>query len=105
MPGERFLIFDKTHREALVHRPGVLRFCPMDELTLPPPDRTEAEYRALWKRFYDTIAIEGRTNPRGRMSHMPKRYWGNMTEFQEAEMPCEQLDGSDPANALPVLRA
>ena len=36
---------------------------------------------------------------------MPKRYWGNMTEFQETEMPREQLGGSDPANALPVLRA
>ncbi|OUP08977.1 TIGR03915 family putative DNA repair protein [Anaeromassilibacillus sp. An200] len=105
MPGEQFLIFDKTHREALIHRPGDLRFCPMDELTLPPPDRTEAEYRALWKRFYDTIAIEGRINPRCRMSHMPKRYWGNMTEFQETEIPPEQITGAVSSDVLPVLHA
>lgn len=31
---------------------------------------------------YDTIAIEGRENPRCRMTQMPKRFWGTMTEFQ-----------------------
>ena len=34
------------------------------------------------RRFYDTIAIRERENPRCRMTHMPKRYWGTMTEFQ-----------------------
>ncbi|MFQ7855321.1 MAG: DUF4130 domain-containing protein [Eggerthella lenta] len=36
----------------------------------------------MWRRFYDTIAIEGRENPRCRMTQMPKRFWGTMTEFQ-----------------------
>ena len=49
---------------------------------MAPPDEREAEYRLLWKRFYDTIAIKERENPRLRMSNMPKRYWGTMTEFQ-----------------------
>jgi probable DNA metabolism protein len=43
---------------------------------------SEARYQALWKRFYDTIAIEGRINPRCRMTHMPKRYWENMLEVE-----------------------
>jgi len=47
------------------------------------PGSTERFYRDLWRRFYDTIAIEGRYNPKLRMTHMPKRYWGTMTEFQE----------------------
>ena len=47
------------------------------------PDETEAQYRRLWRRFYDTIAIRERENPRLRMSHMPKRFWGTLTEFQE----------------------
>ena len=51
---------------------------------MAPPDETEAKYRLLWKRFYDTIAIRERENPRCRMTHMPKRYWGTMTEFQDA---------------------
>ena len=44
--------------------------------------RRRARYRLLWKRFYDTIAIRERENPRCRMTHMPKRYWNTMTEFQ-----------------------
>ena len=42
----------------------------------------ERAWRGLWRRFYDTIAIEGRENPRCRMTQMPKRFWGTMTEFQ-----------------------
>lgn len=42
----------------------------------------ENEYRKLWKKFYDTIAIESRISDRRRMSCMPKKYWKNMTEFQ-----------------------
>ncbi len=49
------------------------------------PAESEAAFRALWRRFYDTIAIKERENPRCRMSHMPKRYWGVMTEFQKDE--------------------
>ena len=49
------------------------------------PSAVTAAYRLLWKRFYDTISIRERENPRGRMSKMPKRYWGTMTEFQSEE--------------------
>ena len=45
----------------------------------------ELQYRRMWQTFYDTIAIQGRENPRCRMTHMPKRYWDNMTEFQREE--------------------
>ncbi len=79
---ERFLIYDRTHTEVLVYQPGRWVIAPLEELVLPAAGRTEREYRALWRRFYDTIAIEGRYNPRCRMTHMPKRYWNMMTEFQ-----------------------
>lgn len=85
---EAFLIYDKTHRMALVYRPHEEVIVPLDELVvpldelvLPRIEGAEAEYRRLWKRFYDTIAVEGRENPRCRMSHMPKWYWKHMTEF------------------------
>lgn len=80
--GERFFIYDRTHREALFHQPGKWAIVPLDELRLSPPSREERDYRALWRRFYDTVAIEGRYNPKCRMTHMPKRYWNTMTEFQ-----------------------
>lgn len=85
--GERFLIFDRTHGEALVHQPGQWDIVPMDALELALPGQEERQYRALWRRFYDTIAIEGRENPRCRMTQMPKRYWAMMTEFQTEDPP------------------
>ena len=80
---EPFLLYDRTHGEALVYRPHQWVIVPVDGLTLPPAGEEERQYRRLWKRFYDTVAIEGRYNPKLRMTHMPKRYWNTMTEFQE----------------------
>lgn len=80
---ELFLIFDKTHKQALVHRPGESRIVEMEELLLPAPDAEELEYRRLWQRFYDAIAIRDRVNPRRRMSFMPKRYWSQLPEMQQ----------------------
>ena len=79
---ESFFIYDRTHREALLYANGVSRIVPLESFEMAPPDAEEANYRGLWKRFYDTIAIRERENPRLRMSNMPKRYWSTMTEFQ-----------------------
>lgn len=81
-PEESFLIHDKTHGQALFYRPYHAQILPISDLKLPKAPSEEAYYRALWRKFYDTVAIEGRYNPKLRMTHMPKRYWGNMTEFQ-----------------------
>jgi probable DNA metabolism protein len=78
---EEFMIYDKTHRMALIYQGQKAELIPVDELTLPEADGPEIEYRRLWQQFYNTIAIEGRNNPRCRMNLMPKRYWGQMTEF------------------------
>ena len=81
------MIYDKTHHMALVHRPGQDAIIPMEHFSLEEPDETERQFRALWKQFYHTIGIEGRYNPKCRMTHMPKRYWENMTEFLEPALP------------------
>ncbi len=52
---------------------------------MPAASAEEERYRELWKGFYDTIAIKERHNPRCRMTMMPKRYRGHMTEFSENE--------------------
>ena len=80
---ERFFIYDRTHKEALFYAAGKAVIRPLEDFQMAPPDETEAHYRVLWKRFYDTIAIKERYNPRCRMTNMPKRYWGTMAEFQE----------------------
>ena len=84
-PQEQFLLYDKTHQEALIHVPGRWSILPMEEFQMGRAGAEELQYRRMWRKFYDTIAIEGRENPRCRMTHMPKRYWDNMTEFQREE--------------------
>ena len=81
-PQDAFFLYDRTHHEALLHAAGQAVIRPLADFQMAPPDEAEARYRTLWKRFYDTIAIRERENPRCRMTHMPKRYWGTMTEFQ-----------------------
>jgi len=81
-PSEQFLIYDESHKHAIVYHNGACAIMPLEHLELPEACATEEKYRALWKRFYDTIAIEGRINPKLRMGNMPKRYWKHLTEFQ-----------------------
>jgi len=93
---ERFFIYDRTNKEALFYAAGKSVIRPLDDFQMAPPDETEANYRILWKRFYDTIAIKERYNPKCRMTQMPKRYWGTMTEFQDEDYFKSQ---SNPATA------
>lgn len=59
-------------------------FCASSEgISLPKLSEDELSYQELWKKFYSTISIEDRINPRCRMSHMPKRFWGNMLEVRD----------------------
>lgn len=82
---ESFFIYDRTHREALLYAAHQASIVPLEHFQMAQPDREEAAYRLLWKRFYDTVSIRERENPRCRMTQMPKRYWGTMTEFQDGE--------------------
>ena len=84
-PEESFVLYDRTHREALFYRPRRWAIVPLEAFRAAAPGREERDFRRLWRRFYDTIAIEGRENPRCRMTQMPKRFWGTMTEFQPDE--------------------
>lgn len=87
---ETFLLYDHTHQEALVHQRGRWGIAPVEHIDFPQADAREADYQQLWQRFYDTIAIEGRYNPKLRMSNVPKRYWQHMTELKG------ELEGAPP---------
>lgn len=91
-PNEAFLIFDKTHKSAVVHEKGRTEILPLEALELGSPSENERFFRNLWRTFYNTIGIEGRYNPRCRMNHMPKRYWGQLTEFMDDDnVDCKNL--------------
>jgi probable DNA metabolism protein len=78
---EAFMIYDQTHRTALIHQPCESKIIPIDELTLPETNAEEEGFRRMWRRFYETAAVEGRVNLRLRMAHMPKKYWSRLTEM------------------------
>ena len=82
-PSERFLIYDETNKYAFVYQNGERIMFPLDHLELPEACGKEIKYRALWKQFYNTIAIEGRINHKLRMNNMPKRYWKHLTEMMD----------------------
>ncbi|MBR3641486.1 MAG: TIGR03915 family putative DNA repair protein [Oscillibacter sp.] len=102
--GERFFIYDRTHREALFYAAGKAVIRPLEDFEMAPPDANEAAYRALWKRFYETIAIRERENPKLQRSNLPLRYRKYMTEFQET--PTAQIPPADAqAPAAPATRS
>lgn len=78
---QRFMIYDKTHGQALINSDGENRIVFADDIRLPPPDENELATQKLWKGFYDAIAIKERYNPKCRMSFMPKRVWNNLPEM------------------------
>lgn len=80
---QSFMIYDRTHKEALFYTNGHWEILPLDTFEMALPDEKEANYRLLWKTFFDTISIKERTNPRCQRTHMPLRYRKTMTEFQE----------------------
>lgn len=83
LANENFLIFDRTHKAALVYKDGKAEICDMSSLEVPPLSEEEELFQALWKQFYKTIAIDERRNEKCRRSHMPMRYWKNMLEVRE----------------------
>ncbi len=78
-----FIIHDTVRRQCLVYngKTSVIHGdvdAPSLELS-----RSERDYKKLWKEFYDTIVIKERHNEKCRMTHMPKRYWRCLTEFEQ----------------------
>ena len=94
---EAFFIYDRTHKELLVYAKNHSRILPMDSLQLALPGDEEVAFRRLWKRFYETIAIKERYNPRCQNTFMPKRYRGTMTEFLPDDYEARQQGVNLPA--------
>ncbi len=79
LPGRRFGIWDGNRRLLAYHENGEFSMHSLDEpeLCLSPG---EERYRQLWRTFYKAIEVQGRHNPDLQRTHMPKRYWQDLTE-------------------------
>ncbi len=80
---ETFMIWDKTHKAALYWKDKQAEIFDMEEFSPGSLSAQEQQYQAMWKRFYNTIAIPERENPTCRQNHCPKRYWAYMNEMQD----------------------
>ena len=98
---ESFFLYDRTHREILLYTQGKSRIFPVDNLQLNTPDEQETHYRTLWKRFYDTVAIQERYNPHCQNTFLPKRYRSTMTEFLPVT-DCPKSSSDEKLHAVPA---
>ena len=84
-PQENFMIYDETRQLAAVHRAGK-NFMLVDASDLNPDilenySENEQQFRDLWLTFFDSIAIEARTNPKLQAQNIPKRFWPDALEL------------------------
>jgi probable DNA metabolism protein len=42
----------------------------------------DADFDMLWQKYFKSIAIESRVNPKLQRNYLPKRYWKHLTEMQ-----------------------
>lgn len=81
LPDEDFLIFDAVHGAALLRQDRRVQYLAMQRYE-PAPDADEADWQALWKRFFRALTIEERRNARAQQTHLPRRFWPDMCEMQ-----------------------
>ena len=81
LKNDPFIIHDKKRSKALIASGGDFYISEFTFQTLPEFDGDEKVYRGLWKKYFETIAIRERTNPRCQKNLMPVRYWKNLTEM------------------------
>ena len=79
------MIYDETRQLAAVHRAGK-NFMLVDASDLNPDilenySENEQQFRDLWLTFFDSIAIEARTNPKLQAQNIPKRFWPDALEL------------------------
>ena len=83
-PEEDFLIYDAAHHAVLLYQNRQAELLQLAApLALPSPDEKEFYYQALWKQFYQTLAIAPRCNEALRRQLCPKRFWADMTELRD----------------------
>ena len=80
-PMERLVLYDRTHHEVFLSDKGRWKLLPAEDFHMGPAGAEERAFRAMWRKYYETIAIEGRRNPKCQSTHLPKRYRHVMTEF------------------------
>jgi probable DNA metabolism protein len=82
IPDTDWIIHDRYRNIAAVYRKNDHRYEVVSGDFAEEPGFTEQEieYRKLWKRFFHSIPIPERKNPKQQKKCMPARYWKHLTE-------------------------
>lgn len=75
-----FIIHDVGREKAVFADDGQWYVAPLSAGITTELAQGEEFYRAMWKRYFDAIAIRERTNPRCQKNFMPMKYWDHLTE-------------------------
>lgn len=83
LPGENWLIYDVGRKYGAVHADSkpwyLVRNFYLEEDAVPCHySQDEQQYQRLWKRFFDTIAIQERENKKLQRTNMPLRFRKHM---------------------------
>lgn len=78
---ETFVIYDEKRKKAILSKDGNWYITAREQESDPGFSEDEHLYRELWKKYFATIAIKERINPRCQKTFMPLRYWKNLTEM------------------------
>lgn len=85
-PSENWMIIDDVHKEAVVHpkdSPYYLQQLSDEEYEkIITTDNLTDDFTALWKSYFDHIAIQARINYRCQMNHFPQWKRKHATEFR-----------------------
>ena len=82
LPDDDFLIYDATHKEALLRRNGQVQFLRMERYEASA-EQEELAWQTLWKRFFKALTIEERRNEKLQTQHVPLRYRQDMPEMRK----------------------
>ncbi len=82
LPDDDFLIYDATHKEALLRQNGRVRYMRMEHYE-HAEGVDELAWQGLWKRFFKALTIEERRNEKLQTQHVPLRYRQDMPEMRK----------------------
>ena len=83
-PGETWILHDRKRHMGVYYDGREVSVVEIPRV-LPQVRVSEREegVSALWKKYYDTIAIAVRRNEGLRRQFMPKKYWGDIVEMEK----------------------
>jgi probable DNA metabolism protein len=76
-----FLIYDSVNGIAGVYDLNEWYLVETHGVNLNPVADEEREWKAMWKKFYDTVAVKERRNAKLMQQLCPKKYWKDMIEM------------------------